>query len=88
MWIDFEDKKPEENQEVLFTHVNIERMDGTIMKPVVSCGFYQRGHFHSWVGAERRDASSDRMRVTHWMKMPEPPTKTDLRDIKIGKLVK
>ena len=89
MWVDFEDTKPEENQEVLFTHIGIKDFDGTLMKPMVSSGFYQKGYFFSWVGSEnRRDECGDRMKSTHWMPMPEPPTKADLRNEKIETLTK
>ena len=44
MWIDVNDKKPEEHQEVLFSHISIERPDGSIMEPIVSSGFYQSGY--------------------------------------------
>lgn len=88
MWIDVNDKKPEDNQEVLFSHIDIRRPDGTLMEPIVSSGFYQKGYFFSWVGVENREESSDRMTATHWMPLPEPPTKDILRDQKIEKLVK
>jgi hypothetical protein len=88
MWIDVNDKKPEEHQEVLFSHISIERPDGSIMEPIVSSGFYQSGYFFSWVSSEnRREESSDRMTATHWMPLPEPPTKDVLRDQKINKLI-
>ena len=84
MWIDVNDKKPEENQEVLFTHIDIVNFEGILLEPMVSSGFYQKGYFFSWVGSEnRRDECGDRMTATHWMPMPEPPTK----DVKINKLI-
>lgn len=81
-WIDTNLLQPMEDQEVLFTNVNILNPDGTKLKPTVSCGFYHSEYFYSWISTEDRKESS------HWMPMPDVPTVEKIRDDKLYLILK
>jgi len=84
-WIDIRHSQPEERKDILFTHINIIKPDGTIMDPIVSWGWYENGYFYSYVGSANN--RPDRTLATHWMEMPEPPSIQSIREEKLNSLL-
>lgn len=84
-WIDIRHNQPEERQEVLFTHIDIKKPDGSLMEPGVSWGWYEKGYFYSYVGSA--NSRPDRMTATHWMLLPTPPSIQSIREEKLNSLL-
>ena len=73
-WIDVNDRLPNEEQEILFTHTEIiNPFKNAKVQPTVFGGWYRKGKVYSWIG--EFDKPKESRSFTHWMPLPEPPVK-------------
>jgi hypothetical protein len=71
-WIDKKDRLPEEEQEILFTHIYLYNpLTDEKIEASVFGGWYRQGKCYSWVSVNSEPRES--IGFTHWMPLPNPP---------------
>jgi len=72
-WVPVGERLPEEGEECFFTSVTVKDWQGTLLKPMISFGFYRQGYFYSYIDVRDRWSPTHYIAVSS-LPLPEPPT--------------